>query len=81
MKVTHLITVFILFFSVAAFAHSQGKGKGVQRHFQQNNDSTVQTNKPPGLQGSHFPPGLEKLNKTPPGWSKGKKVGWQKSHK
>ncbi len=30
---------------------------------------------PPGLQGRR-PPGLEKQDKTPPGWSKGKKTGW-----
>ena len=27
-----------------------------------------------------LPPGLEKQGKTPPGWSKGKKKGWDKDH-
>ncbi len=27
---------------------------------------------------SHLPPGLAKKGKTPPGWDKGKKVGWDK---
>ena len=33
---------------------------------------------PPGLQGRR-PPGLEKQDKTPPGWSKGRKAGWDKT--
>ena len=34
---------------------------------------------PPGLsQPNKFPAGLE--NKTPPGWSEGKKQGWYKTH-
>lgn len=35
---------------------------------------------PPGLQGEALPHGLSKQNKTPPGWSKGRKRGWYKRH-
>lgn len=31
-----------------------------------------------GSGASSMPPGLEKKDKTPPGWSKGKKTGWNK---
>lgn len=38
---------------------------------------------PPGLAGkggATFPHGLQKQNKVPYGWSKGKKKGWNRSH-
>lgn len=82
MKTTYLITVLLLVFSISSFAHPHGKGQGkgqdVQRQVLKDDGSTVDATKPPGLRGSHYPPGLKKLNKTPPGWSHGKKVGWEK---
>lgn len=35
--------------------------------------------RPPGLSKGRRPPGLEKQDKTPPGWSKGKKEGWNEA--
>ena len=48
------------------------------------NNAMLQTqNSPPGLQGkggAELPKGLEKQEKTPAGWDKGKKRGWNRSH-
>jgi hypothetical protein len=35
---------------------------------------------PPGLQNKGTSPGLQMQNKTPHGWSQGKKEGWKKYH-
>lgn len=35
---------------------------------------------PPGLQNKGTPPGLQMQNKTPHGWSKGRKEGWKNKH-
>ena len=35
---------------------------------------------PPGLTNKPLPEGLSNQNKTPPGWSHGKKKGWSKTH-
>ena len=38
---------------------------------------------PPGLSGkggAEFPRGLENMEKTPSGWSKGNKEGWERIH-
>ncbi len=36
---------------------------------------------PPGLQGKDYPRGLNMQNKTPPGWTHGKKEGWEQKNK
>ena len=36
---------------------------------------------PPGLQNKAIPQGLQMQNKTPTGWTKGKKKGWNKQQK
>lgn len=56
-----------------------GKGQGVGKvdkfnKFDKTNTSVI--NGPPGLQDKGMPPGLSKKNKTPPGWNKGEKRGW-----
>lgn len=51
-------------------------GKGPGSH----GFGTGVSNMPPGLQQKGLPPGLNKNNKTPYGWSQGKKTGWHKKH-
>lgn len=60
--------------TTATFA-DPGKGHG-QGH---GNAGNYSGSYPPGL--SSKPHGLEKQNKTPEGWSKGKKKGWMKCRK
>src|SRR5437870_4231730 len=48
------------------------------------NTNMQAANNPPGLQGKggeEFPRGLENKEKTPAGWSKGEKRGWNHAHK
>lgn len=40
---------------------------------------TVHGNVPPGLQNKAMPHGLQMQNKTPNGWNKGEKEGWEKN--
>jgi hypothetical protein len=58
--------------------HGQGQSHG-QGH-QNAGDFGGGGDLPPGLQKRGKPYGLEKQNKTPSGWSKGKKKGWHKRH-
>lgn len=58
---------------------NSGNGGGGQGHGNSGGNSVTGGAIPPGLQNKGTPPGLKMLNKTPSGWSKGQKKGWQKS--
>jgi hypothetical protein len=66
----------MIMLSGIAFAgpHGEGVGHGNARV------GSVTRGVPPGLQSKGLPRGLRMQNKTPYGWSQGRKVGWTRNH-
>lgn len=73
MKIKYLIVVLCLI-SSATFAKPAGVVNGPGRVGVGANAAM-----PPGLHGKAYPHGLYKKNKTPHGWTKGQKRGWNKN--
>jgi hypothetical protein len=71
--VTYLVILFS-FVSGTTFAHPNGD----PRNAGLGPFPTGET--PPGLQKKGISPGLIALDKSPHGWSQGKKEGWLKNH-
>ncbi|MBD3296042.1 MAG: hypothetical protein GF392_01585 [Candidatus Omnitrophica bacterium] len=92
MKKIVTVSLIITFCALGAYAAPGGKGRGTvvekksaaDRIGDEVADSTADIltgeddDSSPRRSPKGMPPGLEKKGKTPPGWSRGKKKGWEK---
>ena len=72
-KVILMILLTLCASTIALADHGNGDGKGLKGA---NISVSHIGDVPPGLEGKGRPSGLIKQDKTPPGWSRGEKTGW-----